>query len=61
MSGAIEPVPTTEVFVTEGEVPWEPTEEPEQEIQPTPTARIEDPDQFELMGDFPDPDFMDND
>ena len=61
LSGAIEPVPTTEVFVTEGEVPWEPTEEPEQVTQPTPTAQAQDLDEFELMGDFPNPDYMDYD
>ena len=59
------PVPTeeTEVFVTEGEIAWIPPEKEEQgqEIQGTPAAQNPEPDEFELMGDFPDPAFMDND
>ena len=62
ISGMIEmateaPTPADEVYVTEGEVAWEPTEEEKQEVQGTPAPQIFEPEEFELMGDvayFPD-------
>ena len=63
ISGYLEPYcpEPTEVFVTEGEVPWEPREEQKEEAQPTPATQIQEIDEFELMGDFPDPKYINND